>query len=364
MKKVAAIAFLIFTLFADAFAETAEKVVSFDRKIHDFGDIVISDGAVQCLFTFTNVSNSPIVVHNVVSSCGCTTPDWTREPVLPGKKGTIKAKFSNDQGEGAFDKTLTVYISNVDRPVILRLRGYSHEKEKDITQMYDVLAGPIGLRKTIYSLGYLDQRTAKEDYVLIANTGKAAVEISAAEVSEGLTVSFEPSRIEGRQLSKMIYSVDLSRINPQIWGRNSFSFKLCVNGKTQPVEIRIDAMVKDNFAGLTKTDLASSPKLTVDKSYFEFGQLKKGQVLEESFTIRNKGRKALKLYSIDPQTPGSVTSAPCPISIPSGKSYNLKIKFDSSKIKGTGEIVDVISIVTNDPDKPVLNLFISGILSE
>lgn len=362
MKKVAAITLLLFALFADSFAETAEKVVSFDRKIHDFGDILISDGAVTCIFTFTNVSNSPIVIHNVVSSCGCTTPDWTREPVLPGKQGTIKARFSNDQGEGAFDKSLTVYISNVDRPVILRLRGYSHKKEKDITKMYDVLAGPIGLRKTVYSLGYLDQGAAKEDYVQIANTGKSAVEISAVEVSEGLTVSFEPPRIEGRQLSKMVYSVDLSRITSQIWGRNSFSFKLCVDGKTQPVEIRIDAMIKDNFAGLTKTDLASSPKLTVDKSYFEFGQITKGQILQESFTIRNKGKKTLKLYAIDPQTPGSVTSDACPVLIPSGESYDLRIKFDSSKINGTGEIVDVISIVTNDPDKPILNLFISGII--
>lgn len=362
MKKFAAIAVLIFTLFADSFAETAEKVVSFDRKIHDFGDILISDGAVTCLFTFTNVSNSPIVIHNVVSSCGCTTPDWTREPILPGQNGTINARFSNDQGEGAFDKSLTVYISNVDRPVILRLRGYSHKKEKDITKMYDVLAGPIGLRKTVFSLGYLDQGAAKEDYVQIANTGKSAVEISAVEVSEGLTVSFEPERIEGRQLSKMTYSVDLSRITPQIWGRNSFSFKLCVNGKTQPVEIRIDAMIKDNFGGLTKTDLASCPKLTVDKSYFEFGQITKGQILQESFTIRNKGKKTLKLYAIDPQTPGSVTSDACPVLIPSGESYDLRIKFDSSKINGTGEIVDVISIVTNDPDKPILNLFISGII--
>ena len=362
MKKFAAITILIFMFFANAFAEKEENVVSFDKKIHDFGDIIIKDGAVHCSFTFTNISNSPIVVHNVVASCGCTTPDWTRKPVLPGETGTINARFSNDQGEGAFDKSLTVYISNVDRPVILRLRGYSHKKEKDLARMYDVMAGPIGLRKTVYSLGYLDQGTAKEDYVQIANTEKSAVEISAVEVSEGLTVSFEPERIKGRQLSKMTYSVDLSRITPQIWGRNSFKFKLCVDGKTQPVEIRIDAMVKDNFGGLTKTDLASSPKVTVDKSYFEFGQITKGEVLQESFTIRNKGKKTLKLYAIDPQTPGSVTSDTCPVSIPAGESYNLKIKFDSSKINGTGEIVDVISIVTNDPDKPILNLFISGII--
>ena len=61
------------------------KVISFDKKIHDFGDIIISDGAVKCTFTFTNISNSPIVVHNIISSCGCTTPQWTRSPVNPRK---------------------------------------------------------------------------------------------------------------------------------------------------------------------------------------------------------------------------------------------------------------------------------------
>ena len=62
------------------------KVISFDKKIHDFGDVIISDGPVKCTFTFTNISDSPIVVHNIISSCGCATPQWTRSPVKPGKR--------------------------------------------------------------------------------------------------------------------------------------------------------------------------------------------------------------------------------------------------------------------------------------
>ena len=42
------------------------KVISFDKKIHDFGDVLISDGPVKCTFTFTNISDSPIVVHNII----------------------------------------------------------------------------------------------------------------------------------------------------------------------------------------------------------------------------------------------------------------------------------------------------------
>lgn len=365
MKKSLLIAFFLISLIPRAFADSADKVVTFDSKIHDFGDITLSDGAVNCIFTFKNISNSPIVVHNVVSSCGCTTPEWTKQPVLPGKEGTIKARFSNDQGEGAFDKSLTVYISNVDRPVVLRLRGFSHEKEKDIKDMYDVLVGPLGFHKSSFSLGYVDQGSVKEDYVKFVNTGKASAQVSAEGLPEGLTVTFSPAVVPGRGQAEMHFRIDLSKFKPQIWGRKMFSFKLRVNGKIQPTEMLINAMVKDNFAGMTKKDMGNAPELVVDKSYFEFGQLKKGEIAEGSFSIRNKGKKTLVLHAINSQTPGSaIPGEACPIEIPSGKSYILKVRFDSSKIKGSGETVDVLSVVTNDPGKPVLNLFISGIITE
>ena len=73
-----------------------EEVVKFEEKVHDFGDLLISDKSVTCKFKFTNISKKPIVVHNVVSSCGCTVPKWTKEPVMPGKTGTIDVTFKND----------------------------------------------------------------------------------------------------------------------------------------------------------------------------------------------------------------------------------------------------------------------------
>lgn len=105
-----------------------DGVVRFDKTIHDFGDVTLGQGALNCAFTATNISDKPIVIYNVVSSCGCTGVKWTREPVLPGKSGKISATYSNDEGPYPFDKTLTVYISNVKKPVVLRLRGIAHEK--------------------------------------------------------------------------------------------------------------------------------------------------------------------------------------------------------------------------------------------
>ena len=55
-----------------------DGVVRFDKTIHDFGDVTLGQGALNCAFTATNISDKPIVIYNVVSSCGCTGVKWTR----------------------------------------------------------------------------------------------------------------------------------------------------------------------------------------------------------------------------------------------------------------------------------------------
>ena len=66
-------------------------VVSFDKTVHDFGDVSIDDGPLSCTFTLKNIGKDPIAIYEVVTSCGCTDAKFTREPLQPGKTGTISA---------------------------------------------------------------------------------------------------------------------------------------------------------------------------------------------------------------------------------------------------------------------------------
>jgi hypothetical protein len=78
---------------------------------HDFGKI--KQGVpVTHEFKFTNKGKVPMVITNVTASCGCTTPDWTREPIAPGGQGFIKATY-NAASAGGFNKTVTV-TSNIE----------------------------------------------------------------------------------------------------------------------------------------------------------------------------------------------------------------------------------------------------------
>ena len=97
--------------------------IQFDKTVHDFGEIGTKAGKQTCTFTVTNDADEPPSIFAVVPSCGCTDVVWTREAIAPGEKGVITATYSNDEGTGTFDKTLTVYTSAQKKPVILHLKG-------------------------------------------------------------------------------------------------------------------------------------------------------------------------------------------------------------------------------------------------
>ena len=95
----------------------------FEKKEHNFGTIKEEMGAVTTQFEFTNTGKAPLIIQQVSTSCGCTTPSYTREPVLPGKKGIVSAKYSTTGRPGKFNKTITVYTNVPDTIYKLTIKG-------------------------------------------------------------------------------------------------------------------------------------------------------------------------------------------------------------------------------------------------
>ena len=337
-------------------------VIRFDKKVHDFGDVLMAEGPVTCIFTFTNVSQQPIVIHNVISSCGCTTPEWTREPVRPGATGTIQATFSNDQGPYPFDKTLTVYVgvgaSSLDRPVVLRLRGVSHEKKKDLDELFTTHIGPLGLRKVETSIGYIDQGVVKSDQLQVANLSKSPLSVETEQATPGLTVTVTPNPIPARSMARLSYAVNPAEMGETAWGKQRYEASFRLAGKSYPDKLTITGVIKDNFEKLSKSEVEQAGVPVVDRSYFEFGEVKKGRVVNATYTIRNKGKNPLVIHHIDGTNAAVQTQLPLTIK-PGGKA-DVKVTLDTGKLEYSGEVIEVLSVITNAPSKPIMNLFITG----
>lgn len=364
MRHFAAITAVLLAFAATALAQgdlrkaEEERVIQFDEKIHDFGDVLESDGSLTHTFTFKNVYRDPIVVHNVVSSCGCTTPQWTREPIMPGKEGSIKVTFSNDQGPYPFDKSLTVYVSNLSRPVILRIRGNVLDRKKPLSAAYPLRFGPIGFRQTEFSLGYVDQGVSKADYTQIANLSRTSATINVSPESEILQVTVTPNPVPAGKTARLNFTIETNAAQEPVWGRVDQKASFTVNGQKVPGEITVSAVIKDNFCNMTDAQMASAPSPVIDKSYFEFGQIKSGTVVGARYTVINKGKTPLVIHTVDGKEKGVRVATKMPLTIAAGKSAVIKVNFDSTGY--SGEMLEVLTMITNSPSKPIVNLFLTG----
>ena len=93
----------------------------FQMETIDYGTIEHNaDGNRE--FKFTNVGKEPLIISNAVGSCGCTTPDWPKEPIKPGASSVIKVHYATDR-VGAFEKTVTI-TSNAETPSkVIKIKG-------------------------------------------------------------------------------------------------------------------------------------------------------------------------------------------------------------------------------------------------
>ena len=122
MKKISIILFFSIVLGGVAFSQSVPNM-QFKKNVHDFGTIKEEIGAVSTQFEFTNTGKSPLIIQRVSASCGCTTPSYTKEPILPGKSGKIDAKYSTVARPGTFNKTITVYTNVPDTVYVLSIKG-------------------------------------------------------------------------------------------------------------------------------------------------------------------------------------------------------------------------------------------------
>jgi hypothetical protein len=96
--------------------DNAAKKLKFTATTFDFGSKP-QGKPVNTEFEFTNSGSEPLVLETVSASCGCTTPEWTKEPVMPGKKGIIKVQY-NMAREGSFNKTITVTTKDTETQIL------------------------------------------------------------------------------------------------------------------------------------------------------------------------------------------------------------------------------------------------------
>jgi len=121
MKKILLLA-SAFIISAAAMAQTkVDDVAKFNEEKHDFGKVKQGVPAVY-YFEITNSSAKPVVIESASASCGCTTPEYTKEPIAPGSTSKIKVQY-NAAAMGHFDKDVYIKLAGITDQKTLKITG-------------------------------------------------------------------------------------------------------------------------------------------------------------------------------------------------------------------------------------------------
>lgn len=116
MRRIALVSLFVVMSLGISFAQAKNADIKFEKTTHNVGEFPEKKPVTYATFKFTNVGNAPLVIHQVVASCGCTVPTYSKEPILPGKTGEVKVTYDGtDKPLGFFKKSIIVR-SNAKTP--------------------------------------------------------------------------------------------------------------------------------------------------------------------------------------------------------------------------------------------------------
>ncbi len=102
--------------------------VEWKEEVYDFGEIE-QGTRVSHTFRFTNTGEHPLKLSNVKPSCGCTTPNWTKDIIQPGEEGFVEVIFDSAGKLGSQMKSITLFLNTTELRKVLRFKGYIIEKK-------------------------------------------------------------------------------------------------------------------------------------------------------------------------------------------------------------------------------------------
>jgi len=347
MKKIALAALSM--LFSASL--TYGQTISFEKKEHHFGTFPEESGKVSYEFAFTNTGETPLVLNKVAASCGCTTPEWTKEPVAPGKSGKIEVTYNAQGRPGAFGKTVTVYSNSTSGTETLLIKGEVTAKSKNPETAYPFsLDNNILTNKKEIKLPSIKNNETKKEVFSVFNNTDSPLEIKCnTQNSKFITVQENTIRLTPKTAGQ--FTLEFNGANVGDFGPIKEFITIepvsgTTNAKSDKNRVNVLATVVENFDSMTKEDWDNAPIAQLSMVMVDF----KEGVRKEKIEIKNTGKTPLKIRKVAVDNDlFSVAGGKDVVKPGSSAAYTITVKDSAAKGKASG----AITFVTNDPSAPL-----------
>jgi hypothetical protein len=326
-------------------------------KEHDFGVFKEEDGKQTFNFIITNTGDSALVIINVVPSCGCTTPEWTKSPIPPKGQGKVTAIYDPVGRPGGFNKTLTIHSNAKPAVEVLVIKGEVKPREKTVDELYIFPVGPVRFESNHMAFTNVKKTEKRIRVMPMINTSAAPVKVEFDVLPAHLQLRINPETLKPGQKGLVEGTYDGTK-NP-VWGNTSDMIKIKINGVVQnSVYYYVSANLIEDFSGLSKEQLENAPVFKLASTTVDIGQMEPSTNREVEFKFKNEGKRDLNIRNIK-ATCGCTAVQQGSTLVKPGQESSIKATFSSGGYP-PGKITKAIYVYTDDPKNSEVVLFLNA----
>jgi hypothetical protein len=339
-------------------AQYAQTKMKVSETEHDFGKFKEEAGRQTYDFIVTNTGTDPLVIQNVVASCGCTTPEWTRQPIPGGATGKVTAIYDPKDRPGVFNKTLSVYTNSKPEVVVLVIKGEVIPHEKTVDELFTFPVGGVRFESNHLAFTNIKKTEKKIRVMPIVNTSNEPVKVEFTNLPAHLQLKANPETLKPGQKGLVEGTYDATKNSA--WGNVNDMIKIVLNGVPQEnVYYYVSANLVEDFSSLSKEELENAPVFKVSATTVDLGKIKGNTQNDVEFKFTNTGKRDLVLRHIR-STCGctAVQQGSLGMGIKPGESSSIKATFNSGSYKG--KVTKAIYVYTNDPKSSEVVLMLNA----
>lgn len=337
----------------------APSQIRFTDTIHDFGIINEVDGIVSYSFEYENVSDKPYQIASVSVSCGCTTSEYSKEVLAPGKSSAIKVHFDPINRPGEFEKVILL-ASTTNRGVYdkILICGDVNPRPRTIEDNFPIyLGGGLRISDKAPKMEHITLGTVDTTYLDMINISdnQMTVVLDRGTLPYYSTLVANPATLSPGGQGQIMVITDASMV--ENCDMIKAYFKVHAQGTPVNDSVYIKAFVVDDFSDMNSADPDTLPISEFNSTYYHFGAKNPGQKASRDFGIRNTGGSPIRIRKIITSSP-QISYTIDKTEIQKGEIARLNLELHTQDIPvamdgSMTRFTESAWVITNEPTNPV-----------
>jgi len=330
-----------------ALPASAQKITT-QHEVVDCGQVVFNK-PVTAEFMLKNDGHKPLVINNVLKSCGCTEVDYPKTGIAAGESFVIKAVYDAKQ-MGTFTKQVCLYTNAGEDPFILSMRGKVVGSVVDFAGSYDEMLGVIKSDAQEVEFDDVNRGDRPVQRIHIFNPTDELLEPVVMHLPPYLHAFVSPSKVAPRHSAEISFVLDSKKLRDLGLNQTSVYLGERPGDRIAPEkEIVVSAVLLPGFENMTPTKKALAPKIEMSATDLNLGSFKGKKKLKGEILITNKGKSELDIRSMQMFTMGLQVNLK-KSKIQPGETVKMKVTAVAADLKKSRVRHPRILMITNDPD--------------